>query len=200
MGRTSDARERLIQSGRELMHERGYTAVGVAELCERAGVKKGSFYYLFPSKQDLTLEVIESLWADSSEPFEELTGGEAPPLERLQNFLDSSYRHHCETREQSGRLLGCVFGNLALEMSTQDAVVRESLARIFDAQIDAFAALIDEAMERGDLPACDSREAAQALLSLLEGAVMLAKTHDNTEDLEGLYRQALRLLGASAAA
>ena len=200
MGRTSDARERLIRSGRELMHERGYTAVGVAELCERAGVKKGSFYYLFPSKQDLTLEVIESLWADHRPSFEELARGAAPPLERLEAFLGSSYRHHCETRAECGRLLGCVFGNLALEMSTQDAAVRESLARIFDAQTDAFEAVIGEAAARGEIPAGDAREAARALLSLVEGAVMLAKTHNSPESLEGLHRQALRLLGATAAA
>ena len=38
LGRTSDARQRLVASGRKLMHEKGYTAVGVAEVCSHAGV------------------------------------------------------------------------------------------------------------------------------------------------------------------
>ncbi len=53
MGRTSDARERIIQSSIELIHYLSYSSVGVNELCEHAGVKKGSFYHYFPSKSDL---------------------------------------------------------------------------------------------------------------------------------------------------
>lgn len=200
MGRTSDARERLIQSGRELMHERGYTAVGVAELCARAGVQKGSFYHLFASKQELALEVIESYWEDSRQSLEVLVSGEAPPLERLEAFFDASYQHHCQTRKECGSLLGCAFGNLALEMSTQDVALREKLREIFDRHVAHFEAAIVEAAERGDITTDDPRASAEALLSLVEGTVLLAKTHDNPGALRGLYGQASRLLGARKAA
>jgi TetR/AcrR family transcriptional regulator, transcriptional repressor for nem operon len=53
MGRTSEARERLIGTAGDLWHRRSYTDVGVSEICETAGVQKGSFYHFFPSKQDL---------------------------------------------------------------------------------------------------------------------------------------------------
>ena len=62
MGRTSDARENLIHSAIELIGNRSYNAVGVQELCEHAGVKKGSFYHFFPSKRHLTLEAIDTIW------------------------------------------------------------------------------------------------------------------------------------------
>ncbi len=58
MGRVSDAKEHLIESGKQLMHARGYTAVSVQDLCQHAGVNKGSFYYFFPAKRDLVLAVI----------------------------------------------------------------------------------------------------------------------------------------------
>ena len=66
MGRTSDARERLVESCQALMHEKGYTAVGVGEVCSRAGVNKGSFYHFFPSKQDLALTVIDQFGKEAS--------------------------------------------------------------------------------------------------------------------------------------
>ena len=53
MGRTSDARERLIATAIELIRARSYESVGVDALCNHAQVKKGSFYHFFPSKQDL---------------------------------------------------------------------------------------------------------------------------------------------------
>ena len=63
MGRTSNARERLIESASELWHSRSYADVGVNEICEHAGVRKGSFYHFFASKQDLALAVIDSFWS-----------------------------------------------------------------------------------------------------------------------------------------
>ncbi|MEM8925954.1 MAG: helix-turn-helix domain-containing protein [Actinomycetota bacterium] len=41
-----DSRVRLLDAADRLMYERGYEAVGVAELCRVAEVKKGSFYFL----------------------------------------------------------------------------------------------------------------------------------------------------------
>ncbi|MEE9230845.1 MAG: helix-turn-helix domain-containing protein, partial [Acidobacteriota bacterium] len=79
----SGAREQLIGSAKQLMAERGFTAVGINEICERAGVKKGSFYYFFPSKRDLAIEAIDSHWQDHDERLARTLEGDAPPLERI---------------------------------------------------------------------------------------------------------------------
>ena len=41
----ADMRQHLIDVAKALMAEKGYTAVGLAELVAAAGVPKGSFYY-----------------------------------------------------------------------------------------------------------------------------------------------------------
>jgi len=197
MGRTSDARQRLIQSGRELIHERGYSTVGVAELCEKAGVNKGSFYYLFPSKQELALAVIDSFEDDASRTFADLISGSAPPLERLQRFFAEAHRQHRRRRKECGRVVGCALGNLALEMSTQDDAVRKRLGRVFDSHVERFENVVKEAVARGDIPPLDTRLAARALFALFEGAILLAKTRDDPEQLAGLGEQAARMLGSS---
>ena len=43
MGRCSDARDRLLAVASQLVHERGYTAVSVSDICKAAGLKNGSF-------------------------------------------------------------------------------------------------------------------------------------------------------------
>ena len=196
MGRTSDARQRLIESGRELIHEKGYTAVGVAELCERAGVNKGSFYYTFPSKQELVLAVIDSFREDVSRTFADLTSGSGAPLERLQRFFGEAHRQQRRKRKECGHVVGRAFGNLALEMSTQDDAVRKRLGEVFDSQVDRIEAVVKEAVARGDIASLDTRRAARALVALLEGAILLAKTRDDPEQLAGLGEQAVRMLGA----
>lgn len=198
MGRTSDARERLVKSGRELMLQRGYTAVGVAELCEEAGVNKGSFYHVFPSKRELALEVIDSFWAEASALLDAAVTGEGPPLERLRGFFEAIQAHHLDQQEQCGRFVGCPLGNLAQEMSTQDPVLRGHLGAVFDRYVDRMERVIAEAIGRGDLPRQDPRRSARSLTALLEGAVLLAKTGDDAEMLAGLGEDALRLVGAPA--
>jgi TetR/AcrR family transcriptional repressor of nem operon len=198
MGRSSDARERLIESGSELIHERGYTAVGVSELCTAAGVKKGSFYHFFPSKVELALAVIDRVAENSKTALEELADGTAPPLERLGSYLDGVYEMQRALHGDCGQVLGCPIGNLGLEMSTQEPLLRERLRAVFDRNVETFEHVLGEAVERGDLDAIDTGAAAGTILALVEGSVMLAKMKNDPGVLRGLKRDVLRLLGADA--
>jgi TetR/AcrR family transcriptional repressor of nem operon len=47
MGRVSDAKERLMEAVRELIWTGSYGSTTIDQICEKAGVKKGSFYYFF---------------------------------------------------------------------------------------------------------------------------------------------------------
>jgi TetR/AcrR family transcriptional repressor of nem operon len=196
MGRTSDARERLVQHGRELMIERGYTAVGIAELCERAGVNKGSFYHAFPSKQDLALEVIDRFSADVGAFFDDMVTGDGPPLARLRGFFEALYVHHRKRRAECGHVEGCALGTLAQEMSAQDPVLRKRLSEVFERQVSRFERVVAEAVGRGDLPRQDARRAARSLTALHQGAMLLAKTWNDPEVLARLGEDALSLLAA----
>ncbi len=179
------------------MHERGYTAVGVSEVCSRAGVKKGSFYHFFPSKLELALAVIDRYSAGTETAWEELVNGEAAPLERLAAYADSVRAAQTELHESCGRVLGCPIGNLALEMSTQEPELRDRLVAVFDRSIEGFERVVQEAVDRGDLAALDPHRAARLILSLIEGSVMMAKMKDDPEVLRGLGRDVLQLLGAN---
>jgi AcrR family transcriptional regulator len=48
-----DADSRLIQAAMQLFLERGYDEVTVAEIAERAGLKKRSFFRYFPDKREV---------------------------------------------------------------------------------------------------------------------------------------------------
>ena len=57
MGRTSDANERLMDAALDLIWEESYGAVTIDDICKRADVKKGSFYYFFDSKAALATAI-----------------------------------------------------------------------------------------------------------------------------------------------
>ena len=196
MGRTSQAKDQLIASGCALMHERGYTAVGVGEICAAAGVNKGSFYYFFPSKRDLAVAVVDRFWSETQPAREELLQGEGRPVERIERFFAGAYRQHCECHAENGKLSGCPLGNLALEMSTQDSVLQQRLHEIFESYVDHFDRVLTEAVADGDLPGQDTRRTARSIVSMMEGAVMLAKMSNDPQSLDGLGSEVLRLARA----
>ncbi|MBW8705889.1 HTH-type transcriptional repressor NemR [Streptomyces sp. MBT84] len=77
MGRTSDAKERILTAAQSLIEQRGYSALGVAEICKAAGVPKGSFYYFFDSKEELALAVLDEHWAGQYAGWNRILRGDA---------------------------------------------------------------------------------------------------------------------------
>ncbi|MFE0921875.1 TetR/AcrR family transcriptional regulator [Streptomyces nigra] len=196
MGRTSDARNKILTAARSLLERRGYSALGVAEICKTAEVPKGSFYYFFESKEALALTVIDEQWAAEKRDWEGVLGSDAEPLERLRQLFEATENRQRNGQESCGVVSGCMFGNLTLEMSNQTDAVRERLQQIFEAQVDMVEATIVEAKERGEIAVAEPREAARSVVAQLEGQVLFAKLYNNTSQLSSLWPNCLALLRA----
>ncbi|MES9971796.1 MAG: TetR family transcriptional regulator C-terminal domain-containing protein, partial [Candidatus Thiodiazotropha sp.] len=80
-----------------------------------------------------------------------------------------------------GRMPGCLFGNLALEISTRDEVIRARINAIFTKASDRFHEALEQAVERGDMPPLDTQATATAMLAYLEGVILLAKARNDPE-------------------
>jgi len=150
-----DTYERILTAARELIHARSYADVGVAAICEQAKVKKGSFYHFFPSKQELTLAILDSLFVETKEQLfdQVLKKSDLPPLVRLQKLGAAFYTVQSQIKTQTGHVPGCPIGNLASEMSTQDETIRRKIDSIFQKLQSAFQQILTEAVAIGDSPA-----------------------------------------------
>jgi TetR/AcrR family transcriptional repressor of nem operon len=187
MNADSDTRQRILDSARELIYSRSYADVGVAAICEQAGVKKGSFYHFFPSKQELTLAVIDELFVSFKERiYKESFSSEVPPLERLRRFIDRAYRLQREMADVTGQTLGCPFGNLAAEMSTQDGAIRLKVDEVFQRMEHSMVVTLEEAAGSGEVGEIDIPATAQAMVAYVEGIMLLAKTRNDPEIIRRL--------------
>jgi TetR/AcrR family transcriptional repressor of nem operon len=200
MGRTSDARERILAAGTELFGRRSYASIGVAEICAAARVPKGSFYYFFPSKQALALEVVNEHWEWQLGVWTRILNADEPIVERLRALFVATAEMQSEALAGTGAVVGCLFGNLALELSTAEEPVRDRLQEIFEEQIDIVESALAQAQTAGDLKVDDLREAAKAIVAQIEGLVLLAKLYNDPTQLDGLWRSSMRLLGLTAEA
>jgi TetR/AcrR family transcriptional repressor of nem operon len=182
----TDTRSRIVAAAKTRFHSRSYANVGIQEICTGAGVQKGSFYHFFPSKRDLVLAVIDEFadeWAHGfvAEAFDPAL----PPMERIDYLIDAAYFWQKSIKQVHGRMLGCIFGNLTLEVSTQDDILRAKLLAIFARAKARFEQALREAVADGTIAPLNASLTAEAMLAYLEGVILLAKAQN---DPELLYR------------
>ena len=196
MGRTSDARQRLIDTASQLMGERGYTAVGVGELCRQAGVKPGSFYYFFASKSDLAIATLEANWQRARQLFLDPAAEAADPLDRLDRFFALTQQMQADTYAQTGTVYGCAFGNLSGELLALDDAIRKKLSEIFTRYYAYFEAILHEANAQGLVAIDDVPRKAKSLFAFFEGMQMLAHTHNDPTLITEMTRDMRALITA----
>jgi TetR/AcrR family transcriptional repressor of nem operon len=199
MGRTSDADQRLMDAALDLVWEGSYGSVTIDDICQRAKVKKGSFYYFFKSKSELAVAALERLWAEQWKPT--LDASFSPsidPLVRLTTHLCSIYAWHLGIKTRHGKVLGCPVCSVGSEVSTLEAgvcgVVRDMMSR----KRRYYESAIRDAVAQGVIEPCDPAEAALALFGLIEGLVGQARIMNDPEILRGLPAMALGLLRVKA--
>lgn len=188
MGRSSTAREKLIKSSIELITNRSYKSVGVNELCRHAGVKKGSFYHFFSSKQELTIKSLDVIWNEFREkvllPIKNL---DKPMDEKLGILLSKLYNNYSESKDCNGCVVGCPLGNLALEMSTLDESIRTKIGDIFNDWVDLFEQFVQDAVKNKEIPDnVDTRATAKSIVVYIEGLLLMGKTFNNPEIIQNL--------------
>ena len=185
---TVDTQQRILDSARELIFSRSYADVGVAAICEHAGVKKGSFYHFYPSKQALTIAVLDAQFFETqSNMISKAFAQDVPPLARLVRFTDMAYRFQKQLSAHTGQVLGCPFGNLANELSTQDEPIRKKIQQTFAKLQKLFCGVLLAAQEAGDLAQdIDAGATAQAMLAYFEGVMLLAKNQNEPKVIRQL--------------
>lgn len=197
MGRTSDADERLKDAALALIWEESYGAVTIDDICNRAEVKKGSFYYFFDSKAELAVAALEKLWATQWKPKLDATfSSSVDPLTRLTTYLDNFHLSQIEAKAKIGRVLGCPACSLGSEVSTQEIDVCAKVREILGRKRRYYESVIRDALAEGSIEPCDPAQKAIALIGLIEGIVSQARIMNDPEILKNLSAMALELLRA----
>jgi AcrR family transcriptional regulator len=107
---TATARDRILCTASELFYERGFHAVGIDLIIERAGVAKATLYRHFPTKDDLISAYLEDADARFSEWFDASINPDVTPAEALVGIFDS-----VAILATSPECLGCTFQVTAAE-------------------------------------------------------------------------------------
>jgi TetR/AcrR family transcriptional repressor of nem operon len=179
MGRTSDAKERLLEAVIELIWTGSYGSTSVDQICERAGVKKGSFYHFFEHRKQL----------------DQTFSPVIPPLERIWRCFREFREEQEEMQAKHHRVLGCPIHSLGAEISTVDDKLRDTLQEILSQFIRYYESAIRDAHYQGIIEAPDAPALARILFAYGEGLLLHARIWNDLSHLNEMEAGARRILG-----
>ncbi|MGV9251919.1 TetR/AcrR family transcriptional regulator [Streptomyces sp. NPDC003697] len=178
--------ERLIESTRELLWERGYVGTSPRAILERAGAGQGSMYHHFKGKPDLALRAIRRTAEELRASAEAVLGGPGTPYERIEAYL----------RRERDVLRGCPVGRLTMD---PDVVASGELRAPVDETLDwlreRLAGIVEEGKEQGQLASSlDGAEIAAAIVATVQGGYVLARASGSPAAFDAGVRGLLSLL------
>lgn len=181
-----ETRSRLLEKGGELVSSRGFNATGVQEITAAAGVPKGSFYNYFDSKEAFAVAILTEYWDSvvaSYGPILDERG--TPPLSRIARYFAGLAEFH----QRRLYAVGCLIGNMALEVTPTSEEVRAKLAAIYRDWSGSLSECLREAQAVGELATGkDPKQIAVALIDTFEGAVMRAKVERSRAPFDSFER------------
>lgn len=181
-------RKRIVESALYLFWLRGYASTTIGEVLERAKANPGSFYFLFKTKEDLLLAVldlyIQSLEAVVINPVLETI---ADPIDRVFGVLNFYRQNLIKT----GCTYGCPIGRLALEIPEEQSRIQQRIADNFEGWTAAIEKCLEDARPR--LPAnVDLKTLSRFVLTTMEGGVMQSRAHKSIEPFDASFQHLKR--------
>jgi TetR/AcrR family transcriptional repressor of nem operon len=194
----SETKRKLLETALELIWESSYGSVSVDDICTKAGVNKGSFYYAFKSKSDLAVAAFEHHWAARRPALDQIFSTQTPPLERLTKYCQAIIDEQTAHYKRVGKVLGCPFCCLGSELSTQDENIRQKIEQTTGRSLKYLESAVRELATEGLIEAKDNAELGRELNSYIMGAILQAKIENNPKSLERLPQGVLRLLNVKS--
>lgn len=187
--RAIKTRDRILREAARMFALKGFHDTKVEEIIKAAEVTSGAFFHHFKGKEDLGFAVIDHHMEERCRTLDRieksLPGDESDdPLDQVFRRLDAVCEMVVRRRNRKG---GCLIGNLSTTLSDTHPAFRKRLGECFDEMASEFQAHLDEAAaSRGFSGDQDTGEVARYIVSVIEGAIMLSRTH---RDLSVIQRQ-----------
>ena len=182
----------------ELIWQGSYGSTTIDQICDKAGVKKGSFYYFFESKSDLATAALEASWQERKPELDEIFSPTVPPLDRLRGFCEAGYRKQAELKQQCGCVLGCPLFTLGAEICNQDHGLQSKIKEILGHYHKYIESAIRDAHTAGVIHAPDSAAKSRMLFAYCEGLLTQARIINDVEVLREMPEGVLGILGAKS--
>jgi AcrR family transcriptional regulator len=176
---TSQGRERkqqLIDAAVGLFAERGYSATRISDICDRAGVAKGLYYWYFPTKHDLFVELVRTMRRRLRQAQAAAMDPSADPLTRLRQGTEASVRFIADNAAYFS----------FVEVERADGEMADILREGSDVYLRDVLALVVEAQRDGLIPDTDPTLVALGVVGSVSSFTNAWRNGRTPVDADGL--------------
>jgi TetR/AcrR family transcriptional regulator, transcriptional repressor for nem operon len=167
-------KEKAVQTGLNLFCSKGYTNVGLDEICAATGMTKGAFYNAFESKENFLLETLSRFDRSNTERINAVLAPDKKTraIDQLRRFYRDMLHHQPKVN-----YMGCMVNNMMSELGAINEKVGDATAKGFEKIIKAVEPCVKRAQEEGDIsPAFSSKEIAALLHTAFYGVLTRSKS------------------------
>jgi TetR/AcrR family transcriptional repressor of lmrAB and yxaGH operons len=186
MAKGSDSKGKTLAAAAKLFRQQGYHGTALHDILATGGSPRGSLYFHFPNGKE---EIGVAAVALAGEAVRLGIAKAAETAENAEGFLLLVVRGMAAELERSDYKEGCPIATTALETAGQSEALRAAAGNAFR----KWELEIKRALFRFGLTSGDADLLATLVLSLLEGALLLARTYRSLEPIQRA-EQAVKLL------
>ncbi|MEM7193060.1 MAG: TetR/AcrR family transcriptional regulator [Pseudomonadota bacterium] len=187
-------RDLLLKEAETLARTRGYAAFSYADLAERVGIRKASVHHHFPTKEALGVAVVCGYLEEFKSALEVLLEEETSAKARL-----AAYSRFFTDSVSNGLMPLCAA--LSAEVAALPKSMKAQVSTFFELHLDWLARVVRDGIADGEFRAnLDVHRTATMLLSVVEGASLVAWAIKDSTRIEPTFLQAIETLTDQGAA
>ncbi|MCR4346081.1 MAG: TetR/AcrR family transcriptional regulator [Sulfuricaulis sp.] len=179
-------KQKLLDSAVQLMLAKGFPATTLDEICTAAGVTKGSFFHYFSDKEEIGAAVLDHFVAGRMQAVQGAAFHKlSDPLKRVYGYIDFMVK----MSRDSSAMPSCLLGNFAQDLSDTHPRLLAQCGRHFNQWAQMMKRDLDQAKAQyAPKAAFDTLSLADHCITVLEGALILAKARDDRKVIERQLR------------
>lgn len=184
-------KSRIITEATKLVQKKGFEATSMTDVVEATGMQKGCLYFHFTGKDELLFAILEKSKTDFFGLIDGALQGKTP-AEQLDNFMQGVLDY----QKSMGFAGGCIFGNIASEMSDKDKRVAAFVRDLFDEWIEKIRKVVLSAQKTGAVTKDISADIlARHIIMALEGGILLSRVEKNERPLKDCLKSLKIMIG-----
>ncbi|WP_201525915.1 MULTISPECIES: TetR/AcrR family transcriptional regulator [Psychrobacter] len=190
----SNTKAHLLATGYKLISQKGFTAVGIKQILDTAGVPKGSFYHYFASKEAFGEAIINHYFTQYKKRLEIIGAQDVSAQQKLYDYFQNWY----DTQQNGCDHEKCLVVKLSAEVADISEPMRKVLHAGYQQTIAWLAAQIKAGWADNSVPHLDNIAAesmAKRWYFAWLGASLIAKISQTNTPLAEVWQMTTTEMG-----
>lgn len=183
MRATTDTRTSILDLAQDFIQTRSMAGFSFQDLAKGVGVKKGSLYYHFESKEELVIALLERAQDKLIDSFRQVENASA--FVRLETYLNIYGTYFGASKKM------CPGGSFAGIWGTVSEPLKKIIQQLGETHINEITRIVESGRSSGEFKPTDSspREVAIWIVSTVQGAMLTSRMMDTDSSFKITMKQ-----------